>query len=126
MQLTTVSLEQFHGSEMVYSHPLYGPVRYTEGARHVAVEGEAWWLLDILGTEAHQPPLDAYWMQVWTLTVKTEEERRRAVLVCTDGDAGDEDSEKELVRHDIGLTDFPLETLTLWVIDRLIMLPREY
>ena len=69
MTLTQLSLDHFHGSETLYRHPLYGPMRYTEGARHVAVAGKAWWLLDILGTEAHRPPLETEWMQVWTLTV---------------------------------------------------------
>jgi hypothetical protein len=124
--LTEASLEQFHGSEQLYKHPFYGPMRYTEGARHVAVAGEAWWLLDILGTEAHRPPLDTAWMQVWTLTVQAVHGRMRAVLVCTDGGKGDDASEKELMRHAIGWTDFPLDTITLWVVDHVIMLPSEY
>jgi hypothetical protein len=44
--LTKADLAHFTGSEHWYSHGLVRSVLYTDGARHVAEAGGAYWLLD--------------------------------------------------------------------------------
>jgi hypothetical protein len=114
--LTTTDLDQFTGSETLYRNPVYGSLQYTEGARHVAVAGEAWWLLDLIASYRRHRKVRGEAFQVWTLTVDGNAGR----IVCTDGD------DHVLVTQDIPFTDFPLETITLWVAENVILLPSEY
>jgi hypothetical protein len=91
---------------------------YTEGVRHVAMAGEAWWLLNKIATVARfEPPVAQHPMQVWTLAVHGD---HSAVLTCTDGD------EHFVWQEQIDGTDFPLPTVTIWVLDQIMMLPSEY
>jgi hypothetical protein len=116
--LTTNDLTSFTGSETLYMQPLYGKVRYTEGVRHVAEAGEAYWLLDaIIFSARHEPRLQGEGFQVWTLTVH----KSRAVLRCTDGD-----NDQPLYVQRIPFTDFPLDTIVLWLVNDVLMIPSEY
>lgn len=114
--LEATDLTQFSGSETLYRNPFYGPVQYTEGARHVAVAGEAWWLLDLVVSYRRHAQVRGEGFQVWTLAV-TEES---GMVTCTDG------NEHLLVSQHIPYTDFPLPTVTLWLVDNILMLPSEY
>ena len=116
--LTTEQLEQFGGSEHLWKHPLYGPIQYTAGVRHVAIAGRAWWLLDIIATTARlDPSVSQHWMQVWTLTVHADQ---APTLICTDGD------EHVIYEHPLFSTDFPLPPITIWVVEQVMMLPSEW
>lgn len=116
--LTAHDLTHFIGSEEFYTQPLYGRVRYTEGVQHVAETGEAYWLLDaIIFSARHEPRLRDEGFQVWTLTVK----EASALLTCTDGD-----SDQPLYVQHIPFTDFPLDTIVLWLVEGTLMLPQEY
>lgn len=116
--LIVSDLDQFVGSDELYTTPLYRPMQYTEGARYVANAGEAWWLLDaIIFSAKHVRRVREEPFQVWTLTVKDA----RGWLSCTDGD-----NETPLYRQRIPLTDFPLSTITLWLVSNVLMLPSEY
>jgi hypothetical protein len=119
MAFTAADLDQFTGNEHLYWQPLYGPIQFTDGVRYVAEAGPAWWLLDIIATTAYlDPAVHPAWMQVWTLIVTPD---KQATLVCMDGD------EHVLYRHEpITYTDFPLDTITIWVMDQVMLLPGEY
>jgi hypothetical protein len=111
-------LDHFTGSEEFYTQPLYGRVRYTEGVRHVAEAGEAYWLLDaIIFSARHVRRLQGEAFQVWHLAVLDG----RGVLTCTDGDSDD-----ALYTQRIPYTDFPVPEVTLWLVDGVLMLPSEY
>ena len=80
---------------------------YTEGIRMLVIECQAWWLMDAIAT--HQPTAmkDGMLkdMQFWTLTVKNGS----ADLIC-ERDAGD-----IAIRQEIPYTDFPLDSIKVWL-----------
>jgi hypothetical protein len=111
-------LKQFYGTEKWYRHGLARDVLYTDGARHVAVHGGAFWLLDEIAlAQKYQPKVMAEAFQVWKLTVN---EDRSATLSCEDGNL------VEVYRKTLDYTDFPLPDITLWFTDKVILLPSEY
>jgi hypothetical protein len=79
----------------------------TDGAKYLADQAKAYWLMDAIAShqQASKAVADEEF-QFWTLSVG---EKRAAVLICTDG------NNKELVRQKISYTDFPLNTITLYV-----------
>ena len=90
---------------------------YTSGVRSLARDADAYWLLDAVASLCRNPNLRRAEVQVWTLTVHSN---RSAVLIVTDRD------EIELLRHTILYTDFPLDRISLLLIDRTLLLPSEY
>ncbi|MBD6620720.1 hypothetical protein FNW02_34415 [Komarekiella sp. 'clone 1'] len=110
-------LERFKGSEVVYRHSL-GMLRYTEGINYLAESTQCYWLLDAIGSYQHQlqsnPRLRDF--QVWRLVVENES----GVLIC------EEDTDKEVLRQSIPYTDFPLPEMTLYLAQKVLMLPSEY
>jgi len=116
--LHPADLAGFTGTEHWYRHPLVRSVLYTDGAKHVAEHGGAYWLLDEIafaqhrgGGLTHEP------FQVWTLTVSPD---RTATLVCDDGNG------RELYVRTLEFTDFPLPSIKLYFTDAVILLPSEY
>ena len=109
-------LRQFTGTEQWYRHGLVRNVLYTEGAKHVADAGGAYWLLDEIAFAQHEKKVTAEPFQVWKLTVKDS----AAVLTCEDGNYN------TVFSKNIEFTDFPLPEITLWFTDNVILLPSEY
>lgn len=114
--LNTNDLRQFTGTENWYRHNLNRNILYTDGARHVAEAGEAYWLLDEIATAQLRPVIAIEQFQVWTLTVK---EDNTAQLVVGDG------NNTIIATKDIAYTDLPLPEITLWFENNVIMLPSE-
>jgi len=116
--LRTEDLRQFFGTETWYRHALVRGVLYTDGARHVAEAGGAYWLLDEIAlAQQYEPSVKDEAFQVWKLTVH---EDRTAILSCEDGNL------EEVYRKTLDYTDFPLPEITLWFTDKVILLPSEY
>ena len=117
-KLSEADLRQFTGSENWYRHGLNRAVLYTDGAKYVADEGEAYWLLDEIAlAQRGQKAVSAQEFQVWTLTVKAD---RSASLTCEDG------NDNTVFEKRIELTDFPAERITLWFENGTIYLPSEH
>jgi hypothetical protein len=57
-------------------------------------------------------------MQVWT--IKREIDKTNAVITCEDGD------KNVIITQDIPYTDFLLTSLTVWVVENVVMLSTEY
>lgn len=114
--LTQDELDQFTGSEVLYKHPLMPRYSYTSGVRFLARRAECYWLLDAIVSHQHSAAVRREPFQSWTLTRTGS----RAALVCTDGD-----SDTPVVRQEIEFTDFPLDSVTVWVEDNVLMLPTE-
>ena len=120
--LTENDLGQFSGTENYYKHALARNVTYTDGARHVAVAGEAYWLLDEVALAQTEHGLKHNGFQVWNLRRDGE----GCTLIVDDGDG------HVVYTKRIGFTDFPLPEVTLYVCEggpgdtRVIMLPGEY
>jgi hypothetical protein len=116
--LTASDLRQFTGSEHWYRHGLVRDVLYTDGAKHVADSGGAWWLLDEI---AFAQPFDkrvaSEGFQVWKLTVNPD---HTATLTCEDGNG------HAVTSKPLEYTDFPLLEIVLWFTGNTILLPSEY
>jgi hypothetical protein len=110
-------LEQFTGSEVVHRHWL-GVLRYSEGVKYLADTAQCYWLLDAIGSYQGQlqsnPQLRDF--QVWRLVITG----KAATLIC------EEDSDKEVLRQRIAYTDFPLPEITLYLAQKVLMLPSEH
>ena len=116
--LTDTELAHFHGTEQWYRHSVVKSVLYTEGAQYVAEHGGAYWLLDEIAlAQAFNRGIAREPFQVWTLVVEPTQQAR---LVIDDGNG------RIVGRKRIPFTDFPLPSLTLWCVDKVIMLPSEY
>ena len=116
--LTHANLRQFTGSTTWYRHPLNKKVLYTDGAHYVAEHASAYWLLDeIACAQLDIPAVAAEAFQVWKLSVKAD---RTATLVCEDGNGAVAYSKP------IEFTDFPLDEISLYFTNGVILLPSEY
>ena len=116
--LTKADLAQFTGSEYWYRHNLVRKVTYTDGARHVAQAGGAYWLLDEMAfQQLDESRVAAEKFQVWTLKVNSDS---TATLTCEDG------NKNVVYTKHLEYTDFPLDEITFYFIDNVILLPSEY
>lgn len=109
-------LTQFYGTENWYQHPLMPMISYTDGAKYVADEGDAYWLLDTIAGAQYLSTVRGEEVQVWKLTVKDE----RGTLTCDDGDGN------IVYMQDIPYTDFPLPEIKFYFVGKTIMLTSEY
>jgi len=116
--LTKQDLRQFTGSELWYRHGLVRWMLYTEGAKYVAEQGRAYWLLDelVLAQKSHSA-VAAEAFQLWKLQVNADQ---TALLTCEDGNGN------TVLTKKIAYTNFPLEEITLYVTGNVILLPSEY
>lgn len=125
MTLTRSDIAHFTGSETLYRHSLMRRVLYTEGARHVAQEGQAYWLLDKIATLQLEPKIAHEPFQAWLLRVTNN----TGTLTCTDGGKDGNDPATLYSEH-IRYTDFPLDEIELWVEQdadhSVILLPTEH
>jgi len=115
--LTKEDLSQFTGTEQWYRHGIARNVLYTDGAKHVAESGGAYWLLDEIAFAQSIRPVAAEAFQVWKLKVNPD---HSATLTCDDGD-----SNIRFMKN-IEFTDFPLEEIAFYFTDKVLMLPSEY
>jgi hypothetical protein len=109
---------QFFASENWYRHGLVASILFTDGAKYVADEGGAYWLLDEIAlAQRYEKAVAAESFQVWKLTVNAD---RTAVLTCEDG------NDREVFKKAIPFTDFPADEITLWFANNTIYLPSEH
>jgi hypothetical protein len=116
--LSKSDLAQFTGSDNWYRHGINRNVLFTDGARHVAEHGGAYWLLDEIAIiQPYNKAVAAEEFQVWKLAVRPD---RSATLTCDDG------NENIVFTKEIEHTDFPLDEVTLYFANNVIHLPSEY
>ena len=116
-KLSETDLRQFTGTENWYRHGINRNVTFTDGAKYVADEGGAYWLLDAIAIcQRYEKAVVAEPFQVWKLVVGPD---RTATLTCEDGNY------KTVYTQQIEFTDFPAEEITLWFSDNVIYLPSE-
>jgi hypothetical protein len=110
-------LHQFTGTEQWYRHALNRNVTFTDGAKYVADQAGAYWLLDEIAlAQRYEPAVRDEAFQVWKLTVKDSS----ATLACEDG------NDRVVFTKAIPFTDFPAPGVTLYCTDNVILLPSEY
>ena len=115
-------LNEFTGSECYYRHALTKLV-YTEGVQYLADRFGCYWLLDRILIEASlNKNLSKEDFQVWTLSREVTLTRKELgfVLSCTDGNG------RVLFSESIEYSDFAAGKVTLWLTDRVLLLPSEY
>jgi hypothetical protein len=114
-----LNLHQFTGTENYYRH-LLGIV-YTDGVQYLAQEAGAYWLIDAIASWQIDPVILKDWMlqeiQFWKLQVNSD---NSAVLSC------ERDTDDVVLTQDIPFTDFPLESIKLYLNHKVLMLPSEY
>ena len=111
---TEIELNNFTGTEC-YHRSTFGRLNLTDGIFHLVQNGAAW-LVDVI--ESYQTSkIRQIPFQVWTI----EKTGTKAVVTMK------EDSDcPVLIKQKIEYTDFPLDTLTIWVIDGVCLLTSEY
>lgn len=110
-------LHRFTGSEQWFRHPLNRKILFTEGAKYVADQAGAYWLLDEIAlTQLAEARVRNEAFQVWKLDVAGD----RATLTCGDGNG------RQVYTKEIEFTDFPAPGITLWFTGHTILLPGEY
>jgi hypothetical protein len=115
--LTKADLAQFTGTEHWYRHGLVRNLLYTDGVKHVADAGGAYWLIDeIAFAQRFETAVAAQPFQLWKLTVK----HGVGVLTCEDGNG------RRVSCKRIEYTDFPLPEISFYFTDNTILLPSEY
>ena len=112
--ITSSELNQFTGSENWYKHWL--GILYTDGVKFLAEKAGAYWLIDAIAS--YQKSLKHVSFQMWTLRVK---EDHSAVLQMQE-----DSNTPPLVEQYIEYSDFPLESIRLFFIDGVLLLPSEY
>ncbi|PZD70630.1 hypothetical protein C1752_10480 [Acaryochloris thomasi RCC1774] len=115
-------LAQCIGSETLYKHWL--KILYTEGVKTLADEAGAHWLIDAIASHQksyqiiYNPDLQEF--QLWTLTVNKD---KSAVLACYE----DSPSTCEpAITQLIPMTNFPLESIKLYLEQGTLLLPSEH
>ena len=116
MTLKVEEISQFTGTDNWYKHMLSRRIVYTEGARYVAQEGRAYWLLDEIVIAQGLKQVKAEEFQVWTLRVNGN----KALLFMGNGNG------RVVYQKEIDFTDFPLSEIRLFFSESVIMLPGEW
>lgn len=104
--------EAYHKFSLIPGYPVI-----TDGVLALAEAAGCFWLLDAIGSYQNNHKLNREF-QVWKLGV--DEESSSAVL------RGYNDTNELVITQEIEFTDFPLDTVTIYCIDGVILLPTEY
>src|ERR1700722_4515999 len=117
-RLNKDELRNFTGSEHWYRSAMNRNVLFTDGAKYVADEAGAYWILDEIAlAQRYVRPAAHEGFQVWKLTVRPD---HSATLRCEDGN-------DNLVHiQEVPFTDFPLDEITLFFANGVIYLPSEH
>lgn len=115
--LTTFDLAQFIGTTQYFRHPIARTILITEGVKYVADAGAAYWLVDEIVFAQSIKYVAAEEFQHWTLTVSPD---HSAILECGDGDRN------IVFNKSIPFTDFPMEDISIYYTNNVILLPSEY
>ena len=116
--LNKSELAQFTGSESWFRHGINRAVLFTDGAKYVADQAGAYWLLDEIAIiQPHDARLRGEEFQVWKLAVNADQ---TGVLTCEDG------NDNVVYTKELEYTDFPLDGITLYFTNNTILLPSEY
>ncbi len=112
------NLAQFIGTECYYKHWL--GLKYTDGVKYLCDSCQSYWLIDAIASYQTRkfltdPMLAEF--QCWTLKVNPD---KSATLTC------ERNTDDIAVKQKIPFTDFPLNSIKLYLTDRVLLLPSEY
>jgi hypothetical protein len=117
----TKELSQFHGTAEYHKHlfPGKSPLLLTDGCKYVRDELQSFWLFDAILTYQNHKALRDINFQIWEL--KQLKKDFTWLLTCRE-DTG----KRPLISQSIEFSDFPLECIKIWLIDKVALLPSEY
>ena len=113
--LTKAGLRRFIGTEHLYRHWFMRNVLYTDGVDYV--DEHASWLIDEIAFAQRNLKVAAEEFQIWKLRVNAD---RTATLTCTDRNS------RVIHRKELMFIDFPLDEISFYFADNVILLPSEY
>ncbi len=121
-KITESDLVGFIGTSQYYRHNSIGfRFNYTDGVKYLAENANCYWLLDIVASIQKLPKVKKHRLeddfQSVKLTVNLDNSAR---FVLDDGNGN------VLYTQNIPYTDFPLEKITLYFINEVLMLTSEY
>ena len=108
----------FIGTFAYHSHRIGNlKINLTDGCDYLRHEAEAFWLFDAILSHQTSAKVRNEPFQVWRLKKQSDE---TWLLTCEDGN-------KNIVTEQrIEFSDFPLDEITIWLVDGIAMLPTEY
>jgi hypothetical protein len=115
------NISQFRGTDQYYKHlfPGKSPLLLTEGCKYVRDQCNAYWLFDSLLIYQDHKALRDVNFQVWEF--RRMKKDLSWVLICR------QDSDKKpIITQFIEFSGFPLDSIKIWVIDNVALLPSEY
>jgi len=89
----------------------------TDGVKHLAEMCNAFWLLDTILSHQLYKKVSQQPFQVWQLK---HTENDAYLLTCEDG------NDNQVSQQKIPYSNFPYEVATIWLVDRVLLLPCEY
>ncbi len=116
------NLQQFSGSETVYSFPLIN-TRYTEGMKYLATAADAYWLITDVSVIAKSLMRKSYFITIDFKRLPIAKKGtvgHEAEIAYSDGNGNIFET------HRYEVTDFPLDELRLFFVNGTLMLPGEY
>jgi hypothetical protein len=118
-KLSEADLRQFAGgTEHYYQNRFCPKIMFTDGAKYVAEEGRATWLLNLIAlSQVSDKRLNRQPFQVWKLTVNAD---RTGTITVEDGNYN------SLLTIELDYTDFPAPEIILWFSNNVIYLPAEH
>lgn len=108
------NLPQFTGTEGYAKY--HGGLLLTDGVVYLAQNAGCFWLLDIIWSVQSMVKVKREEFQSWKCTAKNG----KAVVECTDG------NKNVLYTQKVDFTDIPLDEVTLYLTNNVILLPSEY
>ena len=114
-------LKLFRGTNRYHKHlfPGKSPIILTDGCKYIRDECKAYWLFDAILSYQCDKILKDVNFQIWEL--KQLKLDLTWQLTCRE-----DTRKKPLIRQSIQYSDFPLDYVKIWVIDKVALLPSEY
>ena len=114
-------LKLFHGTSEYHKHlyPGKSPIILTDGCKFIRDQCKAYWLFDAILSYQCDYRLSGINFQIWEL--RQQKKDLTWLLTCRE-DKG----KRILINQSIEYSDFPLDHIKLWVIDKVALLPSEY
>jgi hypothetical protein len=114
-------LKMFRGTTEYHKHlfPGKSPIILTDGCKYIRDECKAYWLFDAILSYQCDKILRDIKFQVWEL-------KRLKVDLSWQLTCREDTGKKPLISQSIEFSDFPLDYIKIWLIDKVTLLPSEY
>jgi len=113
------NLAHFSGTDRYYPHQALNILlSLTDGCLYLRAKANCFWLFDIIASYQVLKKVREEGFQVYELTVNHEQSS--AKMVCSDG------NDNILQEQKIPYTNFPLDSIKIYFINGVAMLPSEY